>query len=114
MILNRKRVSKEQKFSILREHFDKGTPISELARVNGIHPITIYQWKRLMGEESEKKLNLEELLLENEKLKKDNNHLTKALGKAHSDLELGKEIIEFLKKKAREEQLQKQKSSFKK
>jgi len=43
MELNRKRISREQKFNILSEHQENGTPISELARLHGIHPITIYQ-----------------------------------------------------------------------
>ena len=68
---NRKRVSKEQKFIILKEHFDKGTSISELARINNIHPITLYQWKRQMGEKPEEKINVQEILGENQKLKKE-------------------------------------------
>ncbi len=43
MKINRKRVSKDQKFNILKEHFGKGTSILELARINNIHPITLYQ-----------------------------------------------------------------------
>lgn len=94
----RKRITKEQKFNILTDHFEKGTPISELARLHGINPVTLYQWKRLMGDKPEEKINIEEILRENEKLKKDNDLLNKALGKAHLSLECGKEIIEILKK----------------
>ena len=39
MEISKKRLSKAQKFNILADHFDKGTPISELARVNGIAPV---------------------------------------------------------------------------
>lgn len=111
---NQKRVSKEQKISILQEHFDKGTPLTELARKNGFHPITLYQWRRKLGDKPKQTLTLEEVLAENERLKEKNKHLTKALGNAHSDLELSKEVIDILKKKYREHQLAQQKKFSKK
>jgi transposase-like protein len=110
----RKRVSKEQKFNILSEHFNKGTPISELARVNNIYLVTLYHWKKFMNKKPDENFDLEELIRENQKLKKDNELLTKALGKAHVSLECGKEIIEILKKKSLEHQLKKQEKSSKK
>lgn len=111
MQLNQKRVPKEQRFLILKDHFDKGTPITELARVNNIHPITLYHWKKQMAQQPEEKINVHELLAEIQKLKKDNERLTKALGNAHLDLECGKEIIEILKKKSQEHLLKPQKKS---
>ena len=111
---NRKRVSKEQKFIILKEHFDKGTSISELARINNIHPITLYHWKRQMADQPEEKINIQEILSELQKLKKDNERLTKALGNAHLDIECSKEIIEILKKKSQEHLLKQPKKFSKK
>lgn len=51
-----------------------------------------------MGEKPEEKINVQEILGENQKLKKDIERLTKALGNAHLDIECSKEIIEILKK----------------
>ena len=114
MLTCRKRLSTEQKFIILKEHFDKGTSISELARLNQINPVTLYQWKRQMGDQPEEKINIQEILDENLKLKKDIERLTKALGNAHLDVECSKEIISILKKKSQEHQLKQQKKSSKK
>jgi transposase-like protein len=112
MDLNRKRASFELKNRILQEHFDRGTPISELARINQIHPITIYQWKRKMAEENNKSdIDLKSLLQEMEQLKKQNKQLTKALGELTLDIQCLKDINEFYKKKQIENQLKKQKNS---
>ena len=105
MELNRKRISREQKFNILSEHIEKGTPVSELARLHGIHPITIYQWKRQMNEKPKKELDVEKLLQELNDLKKKNNQLTKALGEVTLDNQCLKDINEFLKKKDLEDLL---------
>lgn len=35
-----------EKEQILRDHRDNGTSISQLARINSIQAVTIYQWKR--------------------------------------------------------------------
>lgn len=109
-----KRVPKEQKFNILSEHFEKGTPISELARLHGIHPITIYQWKRNMGEKPEDKLDIQKLIEENNQLKKEKKHLTKAIGELALDNQILKDLNEFLKKRKREQELKKQEGSLKK
>lgn len=105
MELNRKRISKEQKFNILTEHIEGGTPISELARLHGIHPITIYQWKRQMNEKPKQDLNIEEILKELNEVKKKNKQLTKALGELTLDNQCLKDINDFLKKKQAEELL---------
>lgn len=114
MELNRKRITKELKFNILKDHFEKGTSISELARLNGIHPITIYQWKRKMSEKPIEKINIEELLKENEQLKKNNVQLTKALGQTALENQCLKDLNEFLKKKSQEQLLKSPKSFSKK
>ena len=115
MELNRKRITKEQKFTILQEHFDLGTPISALARVHRISPVTIYQWKRLMNNKpAETNINIDEVIKELEKLRKDNDRLTKALGEASLDNQCTKEINRVLKKKSQDQQLKQLKKSSKK
>ena len=105
MELNRKRISKEQKFNILSEHFENGTPVSELARLHGIHPITIYHWKRQMSDKPKNELDIEKLLKELNDLKKKNKQLTKALGEVTLDNQCLKDINDFLKKKEAEDLL---------
>lgn len=113
MELNRKRISKEQKFNILSDHIENGTPVSELARLHGIHPITIYQWKRQMNEKPKNELDVEKLLQELNDLKKKNKQLTKALGEVTLDNQCLKDINEFLKKKEVEDLLKPASSSSK-
>jgi transposase-like protein len=73
----RRRFSRDQKEQILREHAEQGIPISQLARKNGIHAVTVYQWKRLMKQDDDSVTpdNIRELLLEIKSLKSENNHL---------------------------------------
>lgn len=105
MFLNRKRITRDQKFNILTDHLEKGTPISELARIHGIHPVTIYQWKRAMNDKPKESVNLEQILQELNDLRKKNKQLTKALGELSLDNQCLQDINEFLKKKQMEEQL---------
>lgn len=105
MELNRKRISREQKFNILSEHIENGTPVSALARLHGISPITIYQWKRQMSDEPKQDLNVEQILKELNDLKKKNKQLTKALGELSLDNQCLKDINDFLKKKQTEDLL---------
>lgn len=114
MELKKKRINNDQKFAILREHFDQGTPISTLARLHNISPVTIYQWRRLMGENPEDKINVSELMQELNKLRQDKDRLTKALGEATLDNQCLKEINRILKKKYQDHQLKQQKKSSKK
>ena len=114
MELNKKRISKQLKVNILNDHFENGTPISELARINGIHPITIYQWRRQMNDKPKDELNVEQLIQELNELKKKNNQLTKALGDLTLDNQCLKDINEFLKKKQIKSQLKSVESSSKK
>lgn len=97
MHLNRKRTSKQEKFTILKEHFDQGTSLSELARRYQIHPVTLYNWKRQMGQ-NEDQINASEILSELEKIKNENNHLKKALADISLKHEILQEANEFLKK----------------
>ena len=67
-----KRVSKNQKFLILSEHFQGGLSISELSRKYQVHAVTIYQWRREHKSREEKPGGLcpKELLSEIECFKK--------------------------------------------
>jgi transposase-like protein len=103
--LNPKRVSKELKYNILRDHFEKGTPISELARLHGIHPITIYRWRSSMSEKPEEKLDIQKIIEENNELKKREKQLLKALGDMALDNQILKDLVEFLKKRQQQQQL---------
>ena len=104
MYLDRKRVTKIQKFNILTDHLEKGTPISELARIHGIHPVTIYQWKRQMKEKPKETIPVDHILKELEDLRTKNKQLTKALGELSLDNQCLQDINEFLKKKQLEDQ----------
>ena len=97
---------------IIKEHIEKGTSLSELARVNNVHPITLYQWKRKMNTPLNPNKNESlELLKKLEKLKSDHKLLTKALGELTLSNQCLKEAVEFLKKKSESLQLKSQKSS---
>jgi transposase-like protein len=99
---------------ILSEHFEKGVSLSELARQNQIHPITLYNWKKQMADKKkDNELDINEILAENEKLKKENASLKKTLGSVTHEKEVIKDINDFLKKKYREEQLKKQGNTLK-
>lgn len=73
----RQYLSKSQKEQILKEHLEQGTPISQLARKNGINAVTIYLWKRNMRNEDDTitPAKIRELLLENSTLKNENRQL---------------------------------------
>jgi putative transposase len=114
MDLNRKRVTQSQKFNILTAHIEKGTPISELARLHGISPVTIYQWKRNMADKPKDELEIAEVLKELNQLRKDKDKLLKALGEAQIDNQCLKDINEFLKKKSESKLLKQPKNSSKK
>lgn len=108
-IKTRRRFTNEQKRLILHDHFSKGTPIPVLARLNFISPITLYNWKRNMSQDSSK-INVKELLLEIEQLKNDKNKLLKKVGESVLREEVAQDIIEFYKKKILEQELEEQKS----
>jgi transposase-like protein len=65
-------LTQNQKLMILEENRNDGVPISILARKHGIHPITIYQWKKKMDQDENELImdKIKEILLENARLKK--------------------------------------------
>ena len=74
----RSRFTDQEKSSILEDHFDKGIPVPVLARKHGIHPITLYNWKRKMSESGASEVDITAILKENERLQKENKNLVNA------------------------------------
>jgi transposase-like protein len=109
MQLEPKKITKELKIKLLSEHFEKGISISELSRLNGIHPVTLYKWKRLM-KNNEESHDVNALLQEIKQLKKEKDQLLKAYGGAKLDNELLKDLNDFLKKKYQNQQSKLQKN----
>ena len=107
-----KRVSKNQRFLILSEHFQGGLSISELSRKYQIQAATIYQWRRekMRREKKETELDPEELLLEINRLKVENSRLKHTVADQALDITTLKQWNEFMKKKWREEKLSLQKN----
>lgn len=107
--------TREQKLQIIQEHRDKGIPISQLARQNGIHPITIYQWKRLMNESDDQldPAKIKELLLENQRLKQENKALKVKVGDLAVTNDVLNDALDIAKKRALLKQAQLQEQSKK-
>ncbi len=107
-----KKVSKNQRFLILSEHFQGGLSISELSRKYQIQAATIYQWRRekMRREKKATGLDQEELLLEINRLKVENSRLKHTVADQALDITTLKQWNEFMKKKWREEKLNLQKS----
>lgn len=111
----RRYFTREQKLQIIQEHRGKGIPISQLARQNGIHPITIYQWKRLMSESDDQlsPTKIKELLLENQRLKQENKALKVKVGDLAVTNDILNDALDIAKKRALLKQAQLQESSKK-
>ena len=102
LVRTRNSIKHHQKLMILKENQEDGVPISILARKHGIHPITIYQWKRKMSQDDQE-LSLEkikEILLENERLKKENKNLKVKVADLSIDTEILKDALDIVKKKS--------------
>ncbi len=110
-IRKRKHFTKSQKLEILNELKTSDMTIAAMARRYEIHPVTLHQWKRNMSnsQEPKKDEDLKEILSENEKLKRDNENLKKALGEMAVDNQILKTYNEVLKKNQRKEKLKKRK-----
>ena len=97
----RKHFSRTQRELILKEHTEQGIPISQLARKNGIHAITIYQCKRnrYQDNESISPEKIKELLLEISKLKSENKQLKFKVADLAVSNDILNEAIEISKKR---------------
>lgn len=105
-LTRRRRLSLEQKREILSDHFDKGISISVLARKNGIHPVTLYSWKRKMKDnEVTQSVDIQELFLEVKKLKSELKKSKQVIGDLMLDKQAAEEIIDYYKKKLMNDQL---------
>lgn len=97
-----KRWGLSQRRLILSEHMELGVSVSSLGRKYGIHPVTIYQWKRSHMENEKLKQSgpsVEELLEQLEKAHKENRHLKKALAEVSVDKSILQDALEIFKKK---------------
>ena len=100
-----RRVSISQKRLILQQHLELGLSVSSLARKYGVHPVTIYSWKRshVMEEKNRKSgPNPQELKEELERVQSENAHLKKALAEVSVDKSILQDALELYKKKSRE------------
>ena len=105
----RQQISVERKKFILNRHLRGGETIASLSREYGIHPVTIYNWKRLARmKKSEKEQVSDEILAELERLRKENKQIKKALADVSIDKSILQDANEILKKKYLEYQLSKQ------
>jgi len=110
----RKRYGYQEKRLILEEHFNSGLSLSAISRKYQVHPVTLYNWKRSLcmsdkdANSSSIPSNIEEILAENERLKKRNKHLEKAVSNLTIDNSILTDAIEIMKKKSQERALLKQ------
>jgi transposase-like protein len=97
----KRRFSRAQKEQILQEHREQGIPISQLARKNGIHAVTVYQWKRNMAQHDESITpeKIRELLSEISKLKLENRQLKFKVADLSVTNDIMAEAIEISKKR---------------
>jgi transposase-like protein len=111
----RRYFSKSQKLEILNQISSGDMKLTELARKFNIHPVTLYQWKRKMGQNKNiEHPQIHEILMDLEKLKAENENLKKAVGDLVIDKQILKTAIDILKKDQREEELRLQKKLSKK
>jgi len=102
----RKYYTRDKKIKILMELESGAMTHSSLARKHGIHPITLYKWKREMGQHSKcEPVDTRELLTEIEELKKRNLQLQQALGNMAIDNEILKTANDVKKKAQRQVKL---------
>jgi transposase-like protein len=107
----RRRLGYYEKRAILEEHFNLGLSLSVLSRKHQIHPVTLYSWKRSLSMTDKpinSKDNIEEILAEMDRLKKENKYLAKAVSTLTIDKAILTDAIEILKKKSQQRALLKQ------
>ena len=89
--VKRKYFSQVKKQEILKELDKGGIHLSDLARKHDLHPMTIYKWRRDMNTFRDKtNFKIDEVFAENERLKRENEHLKRAVG----ELTLDKQILQ--------------------
>lgn len=95
-----------QKRLILREHVEQGVSITYLARKYQVHPVTIYQWKRvvdLCGKMKDPHGDMDELLEELDRLRKENHRLKLAVSELVVEKSCQKDVISEFKKREDDE-----------
>lgn len=111
----RKYFTREQKKELLLEIKKSGITHAEFARRKGIHPVTIYQWKREMRNiQSTDDHNIDEILLEIDKLKKENKQLKEVVGELSIDKKILETAVDVYKKSQLKRKFKSSKKSCKK
>ena len=97
----RSRFSRTQKEQIIQEYREQEIPISQLARKNGIHAVTVYQWMRNMtqNDESITPAKIRDLLSEISKLKLENKQFKFKVADLAVTNDIMAEAIEISKKR---------------
>jgi transposase-like protein len=114
-ITKRKYFTKSKKLAILNELQSGAITHSDLARKHQVHPVTLYQWRRQMGSDKpEEQADYQELLEENDDLKKQIELLKKAVGELAIDKQILQTANDILKKAQRRKKLGSPKRSSKK
>ena len=107
----KKKFTEDQKMKILKE-MEKGLITqSELAIRYGIHPMTIYKWRRQLNHlfEKEEDINLQEILKELEKTKEENKILKTLVANKSIENEILQTANTWLKKTAESRRQKRQK-----
>ncbi len=111
----RKHFTQEKKQLIINEHYSSGISIPVLARKYGVHAITLYSWKRQMNhKKDESPIDpefIQKLILENDKLKAENQNLKAKVGELAIKNDILKDGLEIVQKKALLKALQPPKKS---
>lgn len=106
----RRRYSYYQKKELINEHLEKGLSISAIARKYQIHPVTLFNWKRMFKMAEENPLptpDVNALIVEVEELRKQNKQLKKALADTALDKSVLGDALKVMKKRHLEFQLSK-------
>ncbi|MCY4524793.1 MAG: transposase [Halobacteriovoraceae bacterium] len=113
-ITGRKYFTRTQKMKILEELNNHGMTISDIARRHGIHPMTVYKWRRKMTVPKEHgNTNIEGIFTEIDRLKKENDYLKTAVGELTIDKQILQTANDILKKRQMEIKLKSLKRSSK-
>ena len=95
-----------QKRLILREHVEGGVSITYLARKYQVHPVTIYQWKRMVDLSAEMKDphgSIDDLLQELDRMRKENHRLRLTVSDLVVEKSCQQDVIDAFKKREEDE-----------
>ena len=96
----RRRWSAEEKLSMVRESFEPGKSVSMVARVHGLNPNQLFQWRKLYQDGSLSAVSAGEEVVPASELGdalKQIKELQRLLGKKTMENELPREAVEVMK-----------------